>query len=112
VIESHRDRQRDGGQGVPGERAIGKRIFARTGGPEPEPFEVIGVVRHQRSSSLAADGRETMYVPDGQFGFGNVFNWVIRTSGDPSSLTPAARAAIKEINPRFRHHQPARRTMI
>ncbi|HWP71427.1 MAG TPA: ABC transporter permease [Gemmatimonadaceae bacterium] len=85
----------------PGERAIGKRIFARTGGPEPEPFEVIGVVRHQRSSSLAADGRETMYVPDGQFGFGNVFNWVIRTSGDPSSLTPAARAAIKEINPRF-----------
>jgi putative ABC transport system permease protein len=85
----------------PGEKAVGKRIFARTGGPEPEPFEVIGVVKHQRSTSLAADGRETMYVTDGLFGFGNVFNWVIRTSGDPSSLTPAARAAIKEINPRF-----------
>ena len=85
----------------PGEQAVGKRIYARTGGPEPEPFEVIGVVRHQRSASLAVDGRETMYVTDGQFGFGNVFNWIVRTNGDPSSLTPAVRAAIKEINPRF-----------
>jgi putative ABC transport system permease protein len=85
----------------PGERAVGKRIFARTGGPEPEPFEVIGVVRHQRATSLAADGRETMYVTDGLFGFGNANNWIIRTSGDPISLTPAVRAAIKEINPRF-----------
>jgi putative ABC transport system permease protein len=85
----------------PGEKAVGKRLFARTGGPDPEPFEIIGVVRHQRSSSLAVDGRETMYVPDGQFGFGNVFNWVIRTNGEPLSLTPAVRAAIRELNPRF-----------
>ena len=85
----------------PGERAVGKRIFARTGGPDPEPFEVIGVVRHQRSASLAADGRETMYVTDGLFGFGNANTWIVRASGDPISLTPAVRAAIKEINPRF-----------
>jgi putative ABC transport system permease protein len=85
----------------PGEKAVGKRIFARTGGPEPEPFDIIGVVRHQRSSSLAADGRETMYVTDGLFGFGNTNNWIVRTSGEPLSLTPAVRAAIKETNPRF-----------
>jgi putative ABC transport system permease protein len=85
----------------PGERAVGKRIFARTGGPDPEPFEVIGVVRHQRATSLAADGRETMYVTDGFFGFGNANTWIVRASGDPISLTPAVRAAIKEINPRF-----------
>ena len=85
----------------PGERAVGKRIFARTGGPDPEPFEVIGVVRHQRATSLAADGRATMYVTDGFFGFGNANTWIVRASGDPISLTPAVRAAIKEINPRF-----------
>jgi putative ABC transport system permease protein len=85
----------------PGEKAVGKRIYARTGGPDPEPFEVIGVVRHQRNASLAVDGRETIYVTDGLFGFGNVGTWIVRTNGDPSSLTPAVRAAIKEINPRF-----------
>jgi putative ABC transport system permease protein len=85
----------------PGEKAVGKRIYARTGGPDPEPFEVIGVVRHQRNASLAVDGRETIYVTDGLFGFGNVGTWIVRTTGDPSSLTPAVRAAIKEINPRF-----------
>ena len=84
----------------PGERAIGKRFLARTGGPDPEWFEVIGVVRHQRNVSLAADGRETMYVSHGQFGFGGT-TWVVRTGGDPSSLMPPIRAMIKDINPRY-----------
>ena len=85
----------------PGERAVGKRFLARTGGPDPDWFEVIGVVRHQRNASLAVDGRETMYVPDGQFGFGGANQWVVRTNGDASRLTPSIRAAIREINPRY-----------
>jgi putative ABC transport system permease protein len=85
----------------PGERAPGKRFLARTGGPDPEWFEVIGVVRHQRNASLAVDGRETMYLPDGQFGFGGANQWVVRTNGDASRLTPSIRAAIREINPRY-----------
>jgi putative ABC transport system permease protein len=84
----------------PGERAVGKRFLARTGGPDPEWFEVIGVVRHQRNASLAVDGRETMYVSHGQFGFGGT-TWVVRTGGDPTSLMPPIRAMIKDINPRY-----------
>jgi putative ABC transport system permease protein len=84
----------------PGERAVGKRFLARTGGPDPEWFEVIGVVRHQRNASLAVDGRETMFVSSGQAGFfGN--QWVVRTNGDASRLTPSIRATIREINPRY-----------
>ena len=85
----------------PGERAVGKRFVARIGGPEPEWFEVIGVVRHQRNYSLSADGREAMYVTDGQFQFGAANQWILRTSGNPSALMPSIRAAMREINPRY-----------
>ncbi len=84
----------------PGQKAVGQRFLARTGGPDPDWFEVVGVVRHQRNASLAVDGRETMYVPNGFIGF-NANNWVIRTSGDPTALMPTIRAAMKEINPRY-----------
>jgi putative ABC transport system permease protein len=85
----------------PGERAVGKRFVARIGGPEPEWFEVVGVVRHQRNYSLSADGRETMYVTDGQFTFGAANQWILRTGGNPSALGPSIRAAIRDINPRY-----------
>jgi len=84
----------------PGQKAVGQRFLARTGGPDPDWFEVIGVVSHQRNASLAVDGRETMYVSNGFIGF-NANNWVIRTSGDPTQLMPSVRAAIKELNPRY-----------
>jgi putative ABC transport system permease protein len=84
----------------PGQKAVGQRFVARTGGPEPEWFEVIGVVKHQRNESLAADGRETMYVSTGEVGF-FTGQWVIRTNGNPSALMPAIRARIKELNPRY-----------
>ena len=85
----------------PGQKAVGQRFLARTGAPDPEWFEVIGVVRHQRNVSLATDGRETMYLPDGQFGFGAAGQWVIRTNSNPTSLIPTIRAAVREINPRY-----------
>jgi putative ABC transport system permease protein len=85
----------------PGESAVGKRFYARTGGPDPTPFEVIGVVRHQRHQALANDGRETMYLTNGQRGFGAANRWVVRANDDPSRLIPAVRAAIREINPRY-----------
>jgi putative ABC transport system permease protein len=84
----------------PGQRAVGQRFLARTGGPDPDWFEVIGVVRHQRSESLAADGRETMFVPNAAIGF-FANNWIIRTNGDAARLMPSVRAAIRDINPRY-----------
>jgi predicted permease len=84
----------------PGQKAVGQRFLARTGGPDPEWFEVIGVVRHQRNASLAADGRETMYVSMGEAGF-VVNTWVVRTNGNLGGLMSSIRAAIKDMNPRY-----------
>jgi putative ABC transport system permease protein len=87
----------------PNESAVGKRILARVSGDEATPWEIIGVVKHQRTASLAADGRETIYMPAAQFGFG-VNRVVVRTNGDPTLLAPAIRAALREVNPRYLMH--------
>jgi predicted permease len=82
----------------PGQSAVGKRILARTGGPEAEPFEIIGVVGHQRHETLAADGRETVFLPDGFFQFGATGRWVVRTTGDPAQLAQPVRAVLREVD--------------
>ncbi|HEY9517699.1 MAG TPA: ADOP family duplicated permease, partial [Gemmatimonadales bacterium] len=82
----------------PGQSALGKQILMRTGGPEPELFQIIGVVGHQRHETLAADGREAVFLPDAFFGFGATGRWIVRTSGDPVALAQPVRAAIREID--------------
>ena len=82
----------------PGQPALGKQILMRTGGPEPELFQIIGVVGHQRHETLAADGREAVFLPDAFFGFGATGRWIVRTSGDPVALAQPVRAAIREID--------------
>ncbi|HEX6049995.1 MAG TPA: ABC transporter permease [Gemmatimonadaceae bacterium] len=84
----------------PGESAIGKRLYIRVRSVEPEWFEVIGVVDRQRHESLAADGREGIFLADGLFGHGAANRWVVRTTADPVSLTPAVRAAVAELDDR------------
>jgi putative ABC transport system permease protein len=84
----------------PGQRAVGQRFLARVGGPEPDWFEVIGVVRHQRNESLAADGRETIFVPNAQIAF-FANNWVVRTTGNVTGIMPSIRAAVRDVNPRY-----------
>jgi putative ABC transport system permease protein len=83
----------------PGERAVGKRLFMRSRGNEPEWMDIIGVVQHQRHEGLATDGREAVFMPDGAFGFGAATRWVLRTNGDPAQLAAPARAAIAAIDP-------------
>ena len=84
----------------PGETAVGKTILARIRTNEPERFEIIGVVEHQRHRSLAVDGREAMYIADALTGHNGATRWAVRTSGDPMALAPAARALVHELNPR------------
>ena len=84
----------------PGQSAVGRTLLARVRTPEPERFEVIGVVDHQRHESLAADGREAMYLTDGYMTFGAASRWAVRTSEDPASLAPLVRAAVADLNPR------------
>jgi len=81
----------------PGESAIGKRILIRVRTPEPEWVEIIGVVAHQRDSSLAEAGREQIYFTDGFVGHGAAQRWAVRTTGDPAELAGSVRAAIARL---------------
>jgi putative ABC transport system permease protein len=83
----------------PGESAIGKRILIRARSPEPEWVEVIGVVGHQRNTSLAEPGREQIYFTDGFRSHGFASRWAVRVKGDPAQSAAAVRAEIAKLNP-------------
>jgi putative ABC transport system permease protein len=85
----------------PNQSAVGKRLLVRVNTPEPEWWEVLGVVAHQRHASLAADGPEAIFLPDGYFGHGNATRWAVRGGGDPAKLATAVRAAVAEVAPRW-----------
>jgi putative ABC transport system permease protein len=85
----------------PGDTAVGKQLLLRVGGDAPTPFDVIGVVAHQRHATLAVDGREALFFPDGTRGFGVAGRWVVRTSGDPAALADAVKAAVARVDPRL-----------
>jgi putative ABC transport system permease protein len=82
----------------PHESAVGKRILIRIRTPEPEWVEVIGVVAHQRASSLAESGREQIYFTDGFLGHGGAARWAIRTAGDPVNYGGTVREAIAQVD--------------
>jgi predicted permease len=83
----------------PGESALGKRILVRfRAAPEPEWVEVIGVVAHQRNTSLAEAGREQIYLTDGLFGAGFASRWAIRTAGDPAKYAGPIRAETAKLD--------------
>jgi predicted permease len=84
----------------PNQAAVGQRLLLRINTPEPEWFTVIGVVAHQRHSSLATDGPEAIFLVDGYLGHGAASRWAVRTSGDPAQFVQAVRAAVAEIDPR------------
>ncbi len=83
-----------------GQPAVGKTLLARVITNEPEKFQVIGVVEHQRHDSLARAGREGMYFADGYAGYGAASRWAVRTSGDPAALAQQVREAVTVTNPR------------
>ncbi len=65
---------------------------------ERRPVRVVGVVANVRSSSLAADSRETIYYT---YHFAPWFplTFVIKTEADPSSLVSKVRDAVTAIDP-------------
>lgn len=84
----------------PREPAAGKHIFLPGFGSRHwEAMEVVGVVAHQRASSLADLGREQIYLPDGFGGFGVARYWALRTAGNPAKYSEGVRAAIRSIDP-------------
>ncbi|HTX39664.1 MAG TPA: ABC transporter permease [Bryobacteraceae bacterium] len=83
----------------PNGNAVGQRILSRfRQAPQPEWFEIIGVVAHQRITSLAEPGREQAYLPDGYWGGRSVSRWAVRTQGDPARYASIVRAAVAKFD--------------
>lgn len=62
------------------------------------PVVVVGVVGNVRASSLAAEGRETIYVPYLHYSF-LPMTYVVRTRTDPSELVAAVRGVVAAMDP-------------
>jgi putative ABC transport system permease protein len=85
----------------PDGNAVGQRMLARVTTNEPETFEVIGVSKHQRHTTMMNEGREGMYFTDGYANFGAAFRWAVRTSGDPNAMVATVRNAMAQQDPRL-----------
>jgi putative ABC transport system permease protein len=79
----------------PNESAVGKKILFRVRTPEAQWGEIIGVVAHQRNTSLVEAGREQLYVTDGYLNHGPANWWALRTDGDPKALANAVREVVR-----------------
>ena len=79
----------------PNEPAVGRRILARLGGPVMTAFEIVGVSRHQRHTSIVGDEREEIFFPDMPANG----RWAVRSAGSTDALLPQVRAAIAEVDP-------------
>lgn len=82
-------------------QAVGQRMLARVTTDEPQTFEVIGVSRHQRHTTMMNDGREGMFFPDGYANFFAAFRWAVRTNGDPTALAATVRSAMAQQDARL-----------
>src|SRR5215216_4729813 len=81
----------------PNESAVGKRILFRVRTPEAQWGEIIGVVAHQRNTSLVEPGREQIYVTDGYVNHQAASWWALRTDGDPAALAGQAREVVGRL---------------
>src|SRR4029079_8212417 len=79
----------------PNESAVGKRILFRVRTPEAQWGEIIGVVEHQRNTSLVETGREQLYVTDGYVNHQAASWWALRTDGDPAALAASVREVVR-----------------
>jgi len=78
---------------------IGKRITfgARRGSTDSTWITIVGVVGHAAHEGLDAEPRIQYYFPVSQSG-GRFTSVVMRTSGNPTALLPAAREAVHSVD--------------
>ena len=80
----------------PGDNPIGRKFILNLG--NEKPHEIIGVVGDVKLATLEGEVRPTAYLSSRQYAFG-LMNFVVRTTGDPARLGPAAVRVIREIDP-------------
>jgi putative ABC transport system permease protein len=82
----------------PGQSAVGKRIRLRARGGEAHWQTVVGVVSDVRQSGLAGDVLPEVYSPELE-DVGGELSFVIRATGEPTSLISAVRRLVAEVEP-------------
>jgi putative ABC transport system permease protein len=80
-------------QVFPNEDPLGKRLIMVMG---PQPWEIIGIVGDIRDRALESQPFPAMYMPT--YATGRM-NLVIRTQGDPTSITAAVRKEVHSLDP-------------
>jgi len=81
----------------PNESAVGKRILFRVRTPEAQWGEIIGVVAHQRNTSLVEPGREQLFITDGYVNHQAASWWALRTDGDPAAVGGSVREVVRRL---------------
>src|SRR5690349_16045681 len=81
----------------PNESAVGKRILFRVRTNEAQWGEIVGVVAHQRNTSLIEPGREQLYVTDGYVNHRAANWWALRTEGDPTAVANSVREVVRKM---------------
>ena len=83
----------------PGESAIGKRVkFGNLNDPEPPWMQVVGVVAHVKNYGVDQPSRVEIYLPFYQRP-ASTPTILVETAGDPASLTPGVREAVRSLDP-------------
>jgi len=84
----------------PNENPLGKPVYL--GAPDNRLFDsapIVGVVGNTRDLGLGTDPIPTVYIPQAVMPMWRGFSYVIRTTGEPTSVAAAARAVMREIDP-------------
>jgi ABC-type antimicrobial peptide transport system permease subunit len=92
----------------PGQDAVGRQINLPDVAYLGHPLTIVGIVRGSRQQALTAPPQPEMYIPVrqvppntlwSQFLLASISTYVVRTAGDPATLTSAVRGAIREVDP-------------
>jgi putative ABC transport system permease protein len=76
------------------ENPLGQRIQM---GNRSRPAEIVGIAGDVRDEELESKGRPAVYEPAAQVPFDDMY-FGIRTAGDPATLIPSLRAAMRELD--------------
>jgi predicted permease len=82
------------------ENPLGKQFGERgtdANGPGSPGYEIVGVVRDAKYSSLRQDMEATMYTPQAGRGAGGA-SFELRTAADPQAILPTVRKVVAQLN--------------
>jgi predicted permease len=82
----------------PGQDPIGKRFQLGDYDPNEPWVTVVGVVGNVKQYALDSEARPALYLPHAQFST-RILYLVVRTSGDPASLTNSVTATVRSLDP-------------